>query len=495
MGTQGLEFWWVTGSQHLYGETALEVVRKDARVIVDGMGQTGDLPYPLIDKGVVTSREQIRHMLAAAEADPRCAGVVAWMHTFSPARMWISGLQVLQKPLLHFHTQRHRDIPWDSIDMEYMNLHQSAHGDREFGFMAARLHQKTKVLVGHWQDRALVADLSAWMRVAAALADSRTLRIARLGDNMRDVAVTEGDKVEAERRFGWVVNGYGVGALVERMGAVSDQDVARLLDQYQTLYPMVPEIRQDPKKWEAVAYQARIELGLRQLLTDTDSAAVTTTFEDLYGLKQLPGLAVQRLMADGYGFGAEGDWKTAGLLRVMKTMADAAGTSFMEDYTYHWEPGRERILGAHMLEICPSIAADRPRVEVWPLSIGGREDPARLVFNARAGDAVVASLVDLGSRFRLVVNTVTAVEPPPLPRLPVARAVWEPHPSLKESAAAWITAGGAHHTVLSYHVAPSMLQDFAQMTGVECVVIDRATDVRRIRQELAWNDIVYRWDS
>ncbi|AEJ40090.1 L-arabinose isomerase [Sulfobacillus acidophilus TPY] len=486
------EFWFIAGSQHLYGPEVLRQINRHIDDMVRDLNQDQAFPYPVIARPVVSTPDGIRQVLREANDDDRCAGVIVWMHTFSPAQMWIAGLRALQKPLLHLHTQMNRDIPWDTIDMDYMNLHQSAHGDREFGHLTARLKTPRKVLVGHWQDQELRRDMARWMDTAAAVSDSLRLKIARFGDNMRDVAVTEGDKVAAQIRLGWSVKGFGVGDLAERVNRVADERVDRLLDFYQSTYEVADNVRHDANRWNAVAYQARLELALRDFLADGGFHAVTTTFEDLHGLRQLPGLAVQRLMADGYGFGAEGDWKTAALLRVVKRMARFQGTSFMEDYTYHLEPGQEAILGAHMLEVCPSIADGTPRIEVWPLSIGSKEDPARLVFDARPGEAVVASLVDLGSRFRLVVNEVTAVAPPPMPRLPVARALWRPHPSLKESAAAWIYAGGAHHTVFSYGVTSQQLKDWADALGIECVVINRESSAASIRQMLEWNEAVYR---
>jgi len=486
------EFWFIAGSQHLYGPEVLRQVNRHIDQMVHDLNHKGDMPFTVVAKPVVSTAEGIRDTLMDANRDPRCAGVMVWMHTFSPAKMWIAGLQEFHKPLLHLHTQVNRDIPWDSIDMDYMNLHQSAHGDREFGHVSARLAVRRKVVVGYWQSEAVRDSIRRWMRTAVAVMESRRLKLARFGDNMREVAVTEGDKVEAQIRLGWSINGYGVGDLAERVDAVDPKTVDRLLDEYQAQYDLAADVRQDAAKWQAVAYQARMEVALREFLDTGGFHGLTTTFEDLHGLRQLPGLAVQRLMADGFGFGAEGDWKTAALVRILKVMAGDAGASFMEDYTYHLEPGAEAILGAHMLEVCPSIAGTRPRIEVWPLSIGGKEDPARLVFDARPGEAVVVSLVDVGTRFRLVVNKVRVIPAPPMPRLPVARALWQPYPSLSEAAAAWIYAGGAHHTVLSYGVSVEQLQDWAEYLGLECITIDETTDVSAIRQTLRWNDAVYR---
>jgi len=407
--------------------------------------------------------------------------------------MWIGGLLELRKPLLHLHTQFNRDIPWGSIDMDFMNLNQSAHGDREYGFIGARMGVARKVVVGHWEDPSVRERLAKWMRTAVAFVESRNLKVARFGDNMREVAVTEGDKVGAQIQFGWSVNGYGIGDLVQYIRDVSEQKVNELLDEYAELYDIVSAGRQEGPIRESIREQARIELGLKAFLQEGNFTAFTTTFEDLHGMKQLPGLAVQRLMAEGYGFGGEGDWKTAALVRLMKVMADGKGTSFMEDYTYHFEPGNELILGAHMLEVCPTIAATRPRIEVHPLSIGGKEDPARLVFDGGEGAAVNASLIDLGHRFRLIVNEVDAVKSQhDMPKLPVARILWKPRPSLRDSAEAWILAGGAHHTCFSFAVTAEQLQDWAEMAGIECVVINEHTSVSSFKNELRWNEVFWR---
>jgi L-arabinose isomerase len=487
------EFWFVTGSQHLYGEETLKQVEEHSRVIVEGLNRDSIIPFKLVFKPVVTTPEGIRKLCIEANANDECAGIITWMHTFSPAKMWIGGLSELRKPLLHLHTQFNRDIPWDSIDMDFMNLNQSAHGDREYGFIGARMGIARKVIVGHWEDPDVRERLGRWMRTAVAFTESRNLKVARFGDNMREVAVTEGDKVEAQIKFGWSVNGYGIGDLVQYIKDVSEQKVNELFDEYAELYDIVPEGFHEGPVRESIREQARIELGLKAFLEERNFTAFTTTFEDLHGMKQLPGLAVQRLMAEGYGFGGEGDWKTAALVRVMKIMADGKGTSFMEDYTYHFEPGNEMILGAHMLEVCPTIAATRPRIEVHPLSIGGKEDPARFVFDGDAGEAVNASLIDLGHRFRLVVNEVDAVKPEKeMPKLPVARILWKPRPSLRDSAEAWILAGGAHHTCFSFAVTTEQLQDWAEMTGIECVVINENTSLQSIRNELRWNEMFWR---
>lgn len=486
-------FWFVAGSQHLYGAETLKKVEEHSRQIAEGLDRDTTIPCKVIFKSVLTTPDAIRKLCTEANADDTCAGLITWMHTFSPAKMWIAGLSELRKPLLHLHTQFNRDIPWESIDMDFMNLNQSAHGDREYGFIGARMGIARKVVAGYWEDSEVRRRIGSWMRTAVAFTEGRNLKVARFGDNMREVAVTEGDKVQAQMQFGWSVNGYGVGDLVQRLNDISETEVNQLLEEYTEIYEMGPEVRAKGPVWESVREQARMELGIKAFLKEGNFTAFTTTFEDLHGLKQLPGLAVQRLMAEGYGFGGEGDWKTAALVRMMKIMADDEGTSFMEDYTYHLEPGNELILGAHMLEVCPTIAATRPKVEVHPLSIGGKDDPARLVFDGKAGPAVNASLIDLGDRFRLVVNEVDAVKPEKrMPNLPVARVLWKPQPSLRDSAEAWILAGGAHHTCFSYAVTAEQLADWAEMAGIECVVINKDTSPLKFRNELRWNEIAWR---
>jgi len=490
-----LEAWFVTGSQHLYGPETLEQVARDSAAIVEGLNGSEVIPLRIVFKPVVTTPEEIRAVLREADAAPGCVGVIAWMHTFSPAKMWIGGLGRLESPLCHLHTQFNRDVPWSTIDMDFMNLNQSAHGDREFGFLCTRLGLERKVVVGHWKEPAVHERLAAWLRAAAAWHDSRRMRIARIGDNMRQVAVTEGDKVEAERRFGWAVNGYGTGDLVEHVRAASEERVDGLCDEYASSYAVMGALGKGGARHDALREAARIELGLRSFLEEGGFHAFTDTFEDLHGLVQLPGIAVQRLMHDGYGFGAEGDWKHAALVRSMKVMAHGleGGTTFMEDYTYHLDPASPSVLGAHMLEICPSITADRPSCEVHPLGIGGKEDPVRLVFDSAAGPAVNATVVDLGDRFRMVVGVVDVVPPlEPLPKLPVARALWKPRPALEVAAAAWIHAGGAHHTGFSLALTPEHLEDFASMAGVELLLIDEGTELRRFRSELRWNDAAWR---
>lgn len=484
-------FWFVTGSQHLYGPETLAQVDEHSAHIVRELNNDSKVPYEIVFKPVVKTPEEIRQVCLDANGDENCAGIITWMHTFSPAKMWIAGLQELRKPMLHLHTQYNRDIPWESIDMDFMNLNQSAHGDREFGFIGARMGVARKIVVGYWENAEVRGRMFSWMRTAVAFTEGRSLKVARFGDNMRQVAVTEGDKVEAQIKFGWSVNGYGIGDLVARMNEISEAEVDRLMQEYRDLYNIVAD--SEGAAYEAIREQARIELGMRSFLEEGGFTAFTTTFEDLHGMKQLPGLAVQRLMADGYGFAGEGDWKTAALVRIMKIMAGNEGTSFMEDYTYHFEPGNELVLGSHMLEVCPTISATKPSIEVHPLGIGGKSDPARLVFDGRSGTALNASVIDMGNRFRLIINTVEAVQPTkPLPNLPVARVLWKAEPNLAEAAEAWIMAGGAHHTGFSYVVTPEQLIDWSEMIGVEFVLINKDTKLLSLRNELKWSDIAWR---
>jgi L-arabinose isomerase len=474
------EVWFITGSQHLYGEDTLRQVAANAQQVADHLDASAKPAVKVVFKPVLTGPEAVTAVMREANASAHCVGLIAWMHTFSPAKMWVHGLTELRKPLAHLHTQFHRDIPWDRIDMDYMNLHQSAHGGREFGYVCTRLQKPRKVVVGHWQDQEVHDRLDAWVRAACACADQKSLKVARLGDNMRQVAVTEGDKVEAQKVFGYEVHGYGLGDLAEHQSQVSAAEIDALCDQYAQQYSLAADLQRGGDRHGSIRDAAQIELGLRRFLQAVGAQAYTDTFENLHGLKQLPGIATQRLMADGYGFGAEGDWKTAALLRAMKVMAAGlpGGTSFMEDYTYHFHPDGMQVLGSHMLEVCPSLAdpATQPRLEVHPLGIGGKQDPARLVFNAPAGDALNASIIDLGDHFRLILNRVRAVAPSEdLPKLPVARALWEPLPDLKTAAAAWIHAGGAHHTGYSLSLTVEHLQDFAEMLGIECLVIGPPT--------------------
>ncbi|HEY2819885.1 MAG TPA: L-arabinose isomerase [Candidatus Acidoferrum sp.] len=488
-----LEVWFVTGSQHLYGPEIFKTIDEHSAAIARGLGATPSLPVKIVVKSVMTTSDSIEQLCLDANSAKNCAGLITWMHTFSPARMWISGLRLLSKPLLHLHTQFNEEIPWSTIDMDFMNLNQSAHGDREYGFIAARMRLSRKVVVGSWRDASVQSEIAVWTRAACAWHDAQHLRVARLGDNMRNVAVTEGDKVEAQIRLRYTVNGYGVGDLVRFVSQVSDADADKLVAEYDNTYVVAQPLRAGGNQRAVLHESAKIELGLRHFLADTGSAAFTDTFEDLHGLAQLPGIAVQRLMADGYGFGAEGDWKAAALVRAMKVMSHGlkGGTSFMEDYTYHLRDGSQ-VLGAHMLEVCPSISAAKPSVEIHPLSIGGKADPVRLVFTATSGRAVNASLVDMGSRFRLIVNRVNVVSPEhQLPKLPVARALWTPEPDLKIAATAWILAGGSHHTSMSYAVTTEHLQDFADIAGIECLQIDNSTTLPSFTKELKWNDTYY----
>jgi L-arabinose isomerase len=496
-----LKIWFLTGSQGLYGEATLRQVAVQSQSIqaalAEGLanGPGGGLPIEVEWQPVLTDADAIRRVCLRANADDECVGLIAWMHTFSPAKMWIAGLDALRKPLLHLHTQANRALPWSTIDMDFMNLNQAAHGDREFGYIQSRLRVARKTVAGHVGDPAVVARVAAWARAALGRAELSTLRLARFGDNMRDVAVTEGDKVEAQLKFGVSVNTYGVHELAQAVDAVSDRQAEELAGAYDAAYKVVPEMAPDGPRRDSMRYAAKIEIALRGFLEAGGFKAFTTNFEDLGRLRQLPGIAVQRLMADGYGFGGEGDWKTSVLLRTLKAMSAGlpGGTSFMEDYTYDLTPGEELILGAHMLEVCPSISVAEPSCEIHPLGIGNREDPVRLVFDAAPGPAVVIGLADLGDRFRLVANQIEVVPPPePLPRLPVARAVWRPAPDLRTSTESWLTAGGPHHTVLTQALGVEELSDLATMLGVELVVIDSDTTPRRFADELRWNQAYYR---
>jgi L-arabinose isomerase len=484
------EFYFVTGSQDLYGAETLRKVDEHSKAMVQALDPK--LPCKLIWKPVVKGPDAILALVLEANSNPNCAGIITWMHTFSPSKMWIAGLTQLSKPLCHLHTQFNRDIPWDAIDMDFMNLNQSAHGDREHGFIGARLRLPRKVVVGHWEAPSVFEKLSGWMRTASAFADGRSLKVARFGDNMREVAVTEGDKVEAQIKLGWSINGYGVGDLVKAVNEVSDAEVDKLVKIYADEY----EIASDAKSGAglvSVKGQARIELGLKAFLEAGKFGAYTDTFEDLYGLSQLPGLASQRMMAAGYGFGAEGDWKTSALVRAMKVMATGlGGASFLEDYTYNLDPAAPSALGAHMLEVCPSIAKGKPRLEVHPLGIGGKADPARLVFAGDPGPAINATLVDMGGRMRMIVNEVDAIEAKAMPKLPVARVLLKPRPDLERAAESWIIAGGAHHTGYSRVVKTEWMRDWAEMAGIEFLLIDAKTDPNDLRKEIRWNEIGYK---
>ncbi len=488
------EVWFVVGSQHLYGAEALKQVASHATEIARALDAARSIAVQVVVRPVVKTPAEATAICQAANTSPSCIGLITWCHTFSPSKMWINGLKLLRKPLLHLHTQHNREIPWSSIDMDFMNLNQAAHGDREHGFLMSRMRLERKVVVGYWKDSDVQNRIGAWCRAAAAWHDWQDAKFCRFGDNMREVAVTEGDKVAAQIRFGYLVNGHGIGDLADAIKEVSEKEIARLTSEYESSYQIAPKLRKRGSHRNSLRDAARIELGLRAFLAAGDFKGFTDTFEDLHGLSQLPGVATQRLMADGYGFGAEGDWKTCALVRAMKVMATGlkGGTSFMEDYTYHLDGKHSLVLGAHMLEICPTIAKGRPSLEVHPLNIGGKADPVRLVFDTPPGPAINASLIDLGGRFRLLANEVQVVSPKKaLPKLPVARAVWLPKPDLQTSAAAWIHAGGAHHTGFSQAVTTEMLEDFAAMAGIELMVIDADTRLRQFRQELRWNEVYY----
>ncbi len=479
--------WFVTGSQHLYGDETLRHVAEHSKEIAKALSASPKIPVEVVFKPVLTTPDAISQLAIDANSDPNCIGLIAWMHTFSPAKMWIAGLNILQKPFVHLHTQYNRDIPWAEIDMDFMNLNQSAHGGREFGFIGTRLRINRKVVVGFWQDNAVQDKLATWMRAALAWNDWQGGKVARFGDNMREVAVTEGDKVEAQIKFGYSVNGYGVGDLVDVVNQVSDSDVDTLIAEYKAGYNMPAGLESDAALMGGLKEAAKIEIGMRTFLQDGGFNAFTTTFEDLHGLTQLPGLAVQRLMADGYGFGAEGDWKTAALVRAMKVMAAGleGGTSFMEDYTYHFDPANPMVRGAHMLEVCSSIADGQASLQVHPLGIGGKADPARLVFNVSGGSGLNASIIDMGNRFRLLVNEVDVVNPKEaLPNLPVARVVWVPKPNLE-------IAAGAHHTGFSMAITTEHMQDFADIADIEMMTIDDNTSIPEFKKELRWNEVFY----
>ncbi|WP_295674028.1 L-arabinose isomerase [uncultured Mucilaginibacter sp.] len=489
------EVWFITGSQHLYGEETLKLVAEHSQQIAKGIDASGKIPVRIVYKPIVKSTEEIYETLMEANRAENCIGIITWMHTFSPAKMWIRGLSILQKPMLHLHTQFNRDIPWSSIDMDFMNLNQSAHGDREFGFIVSRMRKNRKVVVGHWQDNEVLAQIDAWTRAAAGWHDWQGAKFARFGDNMRFVAVTEGDKVEAELKFGYAVNTYGVGDLVAVINAVSEEAIDALVAEYEATYTMDAALLKGGEKHSSVYEAARIEIGLRTFLENGGFKGFTDTFEDLHGMVQLPGIAAQRLMEAGYGFAGEGDWKTAALVRAFKVMGSGlkGGNAFMEDYTYHFDPDNNLVLGSHMLEIDSSLAKGKIALEVHPLGIGGKADPARLVFNVAGGPALNASIIDMGNRFRLLINEVDAVEPQhELPKLPVARVLWKPYPDMKTGCAAWIYAGGAHHTAYSQNLTAEHLQDFADMAGLEFLRIGKDTRLDQFRNEIRWNEAAYK---
>lgn len=493
MNLKSLELWFITGSQHLYGPEALKKVEEHSRQIAKALDAAAAIPLKVVFKTVVKSPDEATLICEEANASRNCAGVLTWCHTFSPSKMWINGLKQLRKPVVHLHTQFNRDIPWATMDMDFMNLNQAAHGDREHGFIMTRLRMNRKVVVGHWEEASTQERIGAWCRAAAAWHDWQGAKFCRFGDNMREVAVTEGDKVAAQMQFGYSVNGYGVGDLVKRVNAVSDSEVDSLISTYEDSYTVDAKLKKNGAMRDSLKVAVRIEAGLRAFLKEGGFKGFTTTFEDLHGLAQLPGVSVQRLMAEDYGFGAEGDWKTCALLRAMKVMATGlkGGTSFMEDYTYHMDPKGMSVLGSHMLEICPTIAKGKPSLQVHPLGIGGKADPVRLVFDTPAGPALNASVVHMGNRFRLLVNEVDVIAPKPLPKLPVARALWKPKPDFSTALAAWIYAGGAHHTGFSQAVTTEMMEDFAGMAGIEVVIIDADCKLRQFKQELRNNEVYY----
>ena len=489
MSMQDYSFWLLVGTQYLYGEDTFVDINAHAQAIASALTNSKYVPCKVVAKPCLKNAAEITDVITQANADPACAGVITWMHTFSPSKMWIRGLNILSKPYLHINTQFNRDIPWDSIDMDFMNLNQSAHGDREHGYIAARMRLPRKVVAGHWEDELFQQKVGRWMRSAVGAIESHKLRVLRISDNMRNVAVTDGDKIEAQIKLGWQVDHYGVGDIIRMTEAVTESEIDAQMAEYEKYYTM------DTDNIDAVRYQAREEVAIQKFMEQEGFGAFQTNFEDLQGLRQLPGLAAQDLMRQGYGFGAEGDWKLAALTRVMKLMAEGldGGTAFMEDYTYHFEPGNEMLLGAHMLEVCPTIAAERPKIQVHPLGIGDREDPARLVFKSQSGPAIVTTLVDMGDRLRMIVNDVECKEQlHDMPKLPVAGVLWAPKPCLQTSAEAWIYAGGAHHSVLSYALTPDIMRDFAEITGIEFLHIDQNTDIESFRKELFYNDVAYK---
>lgn len=483
------KFWFAVGSQHLYGTEVLNEVARHGKSMAEGMGKDENIPFEIVFKGVVTTPEEIKKVCEEANGDSECAGLITWMHTFSPSKMWIGGLSILNKPYLHLNTQFNRNLPFETIDMNFMNTNQSAHGDREHGFITARLRMKRKVICGYWEDKTFRSRVGGWMRSAAGAMFSRSLKVMRLGDNMRYVAVTEGDKIQAEKDLGWSVNTYGVGGFAEQVAAVGDTQIGRKIDEYMSKYVLKME------DLDAIRYQAKLEIALEQMLAEGGFGAYTDSFEDLYGLQQLPGLASQNLMAKGTGFGAEGDWKTAALAAVIGAMSQGlgGGSSFIEDYTYHFEQGNEAVLGAHMLEVSPSIAAGKPKVEVHPLGIGGKADPARLVFEGKKGDALLTTIVDMGGRFRMISHDVRAIPPmEKMPKLPVASVMWKPEPDMITGNEAWILSGGTHHSVISYDLTAENISDFAEIMGIEFIHIGKNTTIPELREKLAIGDCIWK---
>jgi L-arabinose isomerase len=488
------QVWFITGSQHLYGEETLKQVAVHSQTIAQSLNEAESSSVQIIYKPIVKTTEEIFAICQEANHSKDCIGIITWMHTFSPAKMWISGLKILQKPLLHLHTQFNRDIPWESIDMDFMNLNQSAHGDREFGFIVSRMGIERKVVTGHWKDPKVIQKIDVWARAAAAWSDWQGAKFARFGDNMRNVAVTEGDKVEAELKFGFAVNTFPVGDLVAYINAATESEIKALIEEYEESYSLAENLKSGASKRSSLIDAAQIEIGMRRFLEDGGFKGFSNTFEDLHGMKQLPGIATQRLMASGYGYAGEGDWKTAALVRAMKVMGTGleGGSAFMEDYTYHFDPKNSMVLGAHMLEVDPVLAAEKPSCEVHPLGIGGKDDPVRLVFNGKPGASLNASLVDMGNRFRLVVNEVEAVNVPySLPKLPVARVMWKPLPDMETGCSGWIYAGGAHHTCFSQSLTTEHLEDFAKIAGVENITIDKHTRLKELQKELRWSAKYY----
>ncbi|SPZ51162.1 L-arabinose isomerase [Sarcina ventriculi] len=497
MEMKNYKFWFATGSQSLYGEECLKEVEKHSKLIIDGLNKSGILPFEVLWKPTLIDNVSIRKLFNDANADENCAGVITWMHTFSPAKSWILGLQEYRKSLLHLHTQFNEEIPYDTIDMDFMNTNQSAHGDREFGHIVSRMGIERKVIVGYWNNKEVQERIARWMRTAIGVMESSHIRILRVGDNMRNVAVTEGDKVEAQIKFGWEIDSYNITDIAEYVNSVPQEEIDKLVEEYYEKYNIILDGRDEDEFRRHVAVQAGIEIGFEKFMKEKNYHAIVTNFETLSCLKQLPGLAIQRLMEKGYGFGAEGDWKTAGMVRLMKIMANgtenAKGTSFMEDYTYNLTKGKEGILQSHMLEVCPSISNVKPSIRVCPLSMGNREDPARLVFTSKPGKGVATSLVDLGNRFRLIINEVECMEQDiKMPNLPVASAFWKPEPSLLTGAEAWILAGGAHHTSFSYDLTAEQMGDWAEAMGIEAVYIDKNTTIKDLKNELRWNALAFR---
>lgn len=495
LNLKSFEVWFITGSQHLYGEETLRQVDEHSQIIANELDNSSTIPVKVVFKPVVKTPDEILSICKEANNTPNCVGIITWMHTFSPAKMWIRGLNILQIPILHLHTQFNRDIPFDTIDMDFMNLNQSAHGDREFGHIMSKMRLNRKVVVGHWQDISVQEKINIWARVAVGKYKLRTMKVVRFGDNMRQVAVTDGDKVSAEMKFGLSVNTCAVGDLVQVINQISDAEIAQLIQEYEETYELMPSLRKNGERHNSLIEAARIELGLKAFLKDGDYSAYTNTFEDLHGMRQLPGIGSQRMMAAGYGYGGEGDWKTSAMVHIMKLMSSGmkGGNTFMEDYTYHFNPDNAMVLGSHMLEICPSISGGKVSCEVHPLGIGGKEDPVRLVFNASAGPALNISLVDLGNRFRLIVNEVEAVEvTESFPKLPTARALWKPQPSMNVGLQAWILAGGAHHTVYSQNLTTEYIEDLADMLDIELVVIDKDTTIRNLKNDIKLNEVFYK---